>query len=66
MNEINTTLLRELESADAIIRIALNLMNPVQKAMWMSANKANGLITDGTTRANEREAAILAAKRGMQ
>lgn len=66
MNEINKTLLRELEAAHAIIRIALNLMNPIQKAQWMKANEANGLVTDGATRANEREAAILAAKRGMQ
>lgn len=66
MNEINITLLRELEKAHAIIRIALNLMTPIQKAQWMRANEANGLTTDGATRANEREEAILSAKRGMQ
>jgi hypothetical protein len=57
-------LLAELEAAHQIIRNALNLMSLDQQIKWSEINERAGLITDGATRANEREAII--AKAGGQ
>jgi len=56
-------LLAELKAAHQIIRNALSLMTPAQKRKWTGMNDAAGLIEQGTTRANEREAVIERAER---
>lgn len=55
---ILTEALKELESAHTIIRHALNLMTPKQKAAWAAQNESAGVDGEGATRANEREALI--------
>lgn len=60
------TALAELEAAQQIIKNALNIMTPEQKAEWAKKNEADGIISDGATRANERLAAIHALKEGSQ
>lgn len=59
------TALTELEAAQQIIKNALNIMTPEQKAEWAKKNEADGIISDGATRANERVAAIQALKAGL-
>lgn len=49
---------KELEAAHAIIRHALNLMTPTQKAAWALQNESSGVAGEGATRANERESCI--------
>lgn len=51
-------LIFELRCAHQIIRNALNLMTPEQKAEWARMNARDGVIGEGTTRANEREAVL--------
>jgi len=58
---MKTNLLTELQAAHQIIRNALNIMNPRQKAKWGEVNAKSGVEGEGVTRANEREAAIQAA-----
>lgn len=54
--------LAELEAAHLIIKNALNIMTPEQKTEWAKKNEADGIISDGATRANERLAVIHALK----
>lgn len=54
-------LLAELQLAHLIIRNALNIMTPQQKAEWARVNERDDCIGEGTTRANERAAVILKA-----
>lgn len=60
MTEQNTlkVALSELQAAHLIIRNALNIMTPKQKMEWARKNEADGCSGEGTTRANERQAAI--------
>lgn len=60
MTEKNTmkAALSELQAAHLIIRNALNIMTPKQKAEWARQNEADGCSGEGTTRANERQATI--------
>jgi hypothetical protein len=55
-------LLAELALAHQIIQNGLNLMTLEQKVKWSKINERAGLITDGGTRAHEREAVINKAK----
>ena len=55
-------LLSELEAAHQIIRNALAIMTPDQKCAWGAKNETDGVSGEGTTRANERQAAISKAK----
>lgn len=54
-------LLAELQAAHQIIRNALALMGPGHKTAWAKANDRAGVIGEGTTRANEREAVLAKA-----
>ncbi|MDQ7981912.1 hypothetical protein QYH69_32330 [Paraburkholderia sp. SARCC-3016] len=54
-------LLAELQAAHRIIRNALSLMTTDQQAQWSEINERAALITDGATRAHEREAVIAKA-----
>jgi hypothetical protein len=58
---MNKELLSELQKAHQIIRNALGLMTPMQKAEWAKINERDGVIGEGTTRANERSAVIAKA-----
>lgn len=49
---------RELHAAHIIIRHALNVITFEQKRKWASANERDGLLGEGITRANERDAVI--------
>lgn len=62
----NTALLHELEAAHRIIRNALNLMTPEQKAAWGRMNARDGVDGEGVTRANERHLVIALAKSAMR
>lgn len=55
------SLLAELGHAHQIIRNALNIMTPEQKAEWAALNERDGCVGEGTTRANERQAVIAKA-----
>lgn len=55
-------LLSELEKAHRIISNALQVMSFGQKHEWAKLNAQDGVDGEGTTRANEREAAIARAK----
>jgi hypothetical protein len=57
--------LAHLEAAHQIIKNALNIMTPKQKAEWAKKNEASGIVSEGTTSANERLAAIQALKDGL-
>lgn len=48
----------ELDAAHQIIKHALNLMSPAQKAAWARRNAMAGVIGEGDTRANERLAVV--------
>ena len=52
--------LNELRAAHEIIGNALRLMSMEQRTAWARLNDEAGLLEAGTTRANEREAAIAA------
>jgi hypothetical protein len=54
-------LLAELQKAHQITQNALQIMTPQQKAEWARVNERDACIGEGTTRANEREAAIAKA-----
>lgn len=54
-------LLAELEAAHTIIRNALTVMTPEQKAMWGRGNESAGVEGEGVTRYHEREAVIAKA-----
>jgi hypothetical protein len=58
-------LLAELRMAHQIIRNALAIMTPEQKAEWAQVNERDDCIGEGTTRANER-LAIIAKAAGEQ
>jgi hypothetical protein len=55
-------LLDELEKAHRIIGNALQVMSFGQKHEWAKLNAQDGVDGEGTTRANEREAAIAKAE----
>lgn len=57
--------LAELEASHQIIKNALNIMTQKQKAEWAKKNEASGIVSEGTTGANERLAAIQALKAGL-
>lgn len=61
---IRQDLLRELGLAHEIIRTALTIMTPEQKAKWAEQNSQQGIDGEGTTRANERATVIAMAVRG--
>lgn len=58
---ISRSLLAELEMAHVIIRHALNLMTPEQKAEWGRRNFRADAHGEGITRANERAGLITMA-----
>lgn len=57
--------LLELQHAHRIIRNALAIMTPNQKRIWAEMNADDGCDGEGITRANEREAVIAKAQRGL-
>jgi len=59
-------LLSELEKAHRIIGNALQVMSFGQKHEWAKLNAQDGVDGEGTTRANEREAAIAKAEGGAE
>lgn len=62
---LKADLLRELQLAHEIVRNALSLMTPAQRADWALLNVASGNDSDGTTRFHER-AAVIARATGAQ
>jgi len=59
--DVQQQLLAELRSAHQIIRNALNLTTADQKPAWAKANERDGVIGEGTIRANERPDVIAKA-----
>ena len=59
---MKSQILLELIDAHQIIKNMLSLMTAEQKTQLSKINQSQGLIECGTTRANEREAAIHAGR----
>lgn len=50
--------MRHLEIAHKVIKLTLNLMTNQDKAIWAIINDRAGIVSEGTTRANERMVVI--------